>query len=181
MKTGKENYDKVLDLLKNSRPGLKSTDEVETEVLKRISGDKQPKLNLSEILDFLFGWVYIGWVRKSLITASVLLVFFFVYQQGLILKQINYLSRQIIVNSAETATSPELQIEKLRMMYKRSGMGFPSRNISITEKQMDELLNSVNELKTKYKDLDDLIERDPELKEMIEKKLIENNRTKVNL
>jgi hypothetical protein len=33
----------------------------------------------------------------------------------------------------------------------------------------------------KYKDLENLIEEDPELKEMIEKKLIENNHTKINL
>ena len=46
---------------------------------------------------------------------------------------------------------------------------------------MKELLESVNELQIKYKDLENLIEEDPELKKLIEKKLIENNRTKINL
>jgi len=46
---------------------------------------------------------------------------------------------------------------------------------------MKELLESVNELQIKYKDFENLIEEDPELKKLIEKKLIENNSTKINL
>jgi len=46
---------------------------------------------------------------------------------------------------------------------------------------MKELLESVNELQVKYKDLEKLIEEDPELKKMIERKMKENNRTKINL
>ncbi len=43
---------------------------------------------------------------------------------------------------------------------------------------MKELIESVNELQVKYKDLENLIEGDPELKKMIEKKLIESNHIK---
>jgi hypothetical protein len=46
---------------------------------------------------------------------------------------------------------------------------------------MKELLEFVDELQLKYTDLENLIEGDPELKKMIEKKMIENNRTKINL
>ena len=46
---------------------------------------------------------------------------------------------------------------------------------------MKDLLESVKELQIKYKDLENLIESDPELKKLIEKKLIENTRTKINL
>jgi hypothetical protein len=46
---------------------------------------------------------------------------------------------------------------------------------------MKELLDSVNDLKIKYKDLMNLIEEDPELKKYIENKLIENNRSKIKL
>jgi len=46
---------------------------------------------------------------------------------------------------------------------------------------MKQLLESVNELQVKNKDLMNLIEEDSVLKKYIEKKLIENNRTKINL
>jgi signal recognition particle subunit SEC65 len=66
-------------------------------------------------------------------------------------------------------------------VYKNSGRLFPSKTITISERQMKELLESVKELQIKYKDLEKLIEEDPGLKKNIEKKLIENNRTKINL
>jgi hypothetical protein len=181
MKPESEKYNKVLNILRNSNPILKSTKDIEKEVIKRISMSKQPGCNLTDVIDFLFGWVYIGWVRRSLVTASVFLVLVFVWQQGVMLKQINFLSRQIIVTGGETVNSPARQVEKLLMRYKSSGRSFPSQSITISEKQMKELLDSVNDLKIKYKDLMNLIEEDPELKKYIENKLIENNRSKIKL
>jgi signal recognition particle subunit SEC65 len=125
--------------------------------------------------------VYIQWVRRSLIAASIALILIFVYQQSIILKRIDYLSRQTIVTEKESGSAPAYGIEKMLMLYSNSGRRFPSKNITISERQMKELIESVNELQLKYKDLENLIEEDPELKEMIEKKLIENNHTKINL
>ena len=181
MKTESEKYNKVLNVLRNSKPVLNSAEDIEKEVIKRVSKVKQPMFNFSEVVDSLFGWVYIGWVRRSLITASVLLVIVFIYQQGVMFRQINFLSRQIIVTGGEMQISTDQQVEKLLVMYKRSGRVFPSRNITISEKQMKELIDSVNEVKTKYKDLMEIIQKDPELKKYVENKLIENSRTKIKL
>jgi hypothetical protein len=181
MKPENEKYNKVLNLLRVSEPTLDSTKEIEREVIKRITKINHFGLNFSEVIDFLFGWVYIGWVRRSLITASIVLILVFVYQQGIILKRIDVLSRQTVVIDKENTSSPTDEIEKLLMVYKNSGRRFPSKTITISESQMKELLESVNELQIKYKDLENLIEEDPELKKLIEKKLIEYNHTKINL
>ncbi|MCX6253479.1 MAG: hypothetical protein NTV31_03270 [Bacteroidia bacterium] len=176
-----EKYNKVLNILRKSKPVLNSTEDIEREVLRRISKIHQSEFIISDVIDFLFGWIYIGWVRKTLVTASVVLVMVFVYQQGIILKQINYLSRQPIVIDGETTSTPAYEIDKMIMTYKLSGRRFPSRSITISDKQMKQLLESVNELQVKYNDLKNLIEDDPELKKLIEKKLIENSHTKINL
>lgn len=181
MEPESEKYNKVLNLLRKSKPVLVSTEDIEKEVISRISKAQKPKLSLSDIIDFMFGWVYIGWVRRSLLTASLVLVLVFVWQQSIILKQINFLSRQIIVTEGVTVNSPSQQVGKLLILYKRSSTGFPSRNITISEKQLNQLLESVNELKVQYKDLLNLIEENPELKKYIEDKLGENNRIKTNL
>jgi signal recognition particle subunit SEC65 len=181
MKPENEKYNKVLDLLRKSKPDLDSTDDIEREVIKRIERVNHSRLSLSDVIDFLFGWVYIQWVRRSLIAASIALVFVFVYQQSVILKRIDYLSRQTIVNERENGSAPADEVEKMLMVYRNSGRRFPTKNITISERQMKELIESVNELQLKYKDLENLIEEDPELKEMIEKKLIENNHSKINL
>ena len=172
-----EKYNKILKVIRESKPVLDSTEDIEKEVIKRISRVKQPVFNFSETIDSLFGWVYIGWVRRTLITASVLLVTVFIYQQGVMLKQINFLSRQIIDTGGEMQVSTDQRVEKLLMMYRKSGRGFPSRSVTISEKQMNELLEYLNQ----YKDLEKLIEEDPELKQLIEKKLIEFNSPKVKL
>ena len=181
MKAGSEKYDRVINLLRKSNPELDSTAGIERDVIRKISEIERSGINFSGVVDFLFGWVYIGWVRRSLIAASVVMVMIFVYQQGVILKRIDKISRQVVVSDKEIIPTIDDKIEKLLMVYKNSGRKFPSKTITISEGQMKELLESVKDLQSKYKDLEELIDGDPELKKMIEKKLTDSNRTKINL
>jgi hypothetical protein len=181
MDTESENYKKVIDLLRESGPELDSTEQIEREVIRRISTASQSGFNFTEVVDFLFGWIYIGWVRRSLIATAVILVVIFVYQQRIILKKIDTISRQTIVTDKGPASATSDEIEKLMTVYKMTGHKFPTNTVTITERQMKELLESLKELQIKYKDLEDLIEGDPELKKLIEQKLIDNNRNKINL
>lgn len=181
METDSEKYKRVLSLLRKSEPELSSAADVQREVIRRILNKTNSSAHKGELIDILFGWIYIGWVRRSLITASILLVIVFVWQQSVILKQINFLSNQIIVTRDESIQSTAQQAEKLLTMYKSSSGGFPSRNITISEKQLNQLLESVNELKVQYKDLIELINEDPELRKYIEDKLVEKNSAKPKL
>ncbi len=174
-------YKKVLEILRNSKPVLNSTEDIENEVIKRILKVNKHGLNLLNIIDFLFGWVYIGWIRNGLITASVLLVMFFIWQQSIILNRIDLLSRQTIIENAETISNPASEVERGIMMYKITGRRLPSHNLTISEKQMNQLMDSVYELQVKYKDLIKLIEDDPELKSSIEKKLKDHNQQKTKI
>jgi hypothetical protein len=176
-----EKYKKVVEMLRNSRPGLKSTGDIEREVMKRIQ-KRNPVIDfLHEAVEFIFGWVYIGWVRRSLITLSIVLVLIFVYQQGTILRRIDMLSRQLIIKNNINAGLSADEIEKLLTIYKSSGRKIPSKTIDFSERQMNELLESLDDLRIKYKDLEELIENDPDLKKLIEEKLMESNKTKINL
>jgi hypothetical protein len=178
MKQAPDKYNQLITLLRNSKPELDSTEEIEREVIRRIKGAQHSGINLSGAIGFLFGWVYIGWVRRSLIAASICLVMLFVYQQGIILRRIEMISRQTIVNERDNMSTPSDMIEKMLINYKNSERRFPSKTINISETQMKELLESIKELQIKYKDLETIIEGDPELKKLIEKKTIEYNRTK---
>lgn len=181
MKSESDKLDKVLNILAKSKPLLDSTDDIEIEVIKSIKKLNQQEIGINRVLDFLFGWVYIVWIRRSLIAASIVIVFMFVYQQGVILKRIDLISRQVIVSDKEIILTPADEMEKLLMVYKYSGKKFPSKTLTISESQMQELLKSMKELQVKYKDLENIINSDPELKKQIEKKLLENERTKTNL
>jgi hypothetical protein len=181
MEPENEKYKKVLNILRISKPVLESTEDIEKEVIKRISKVHKSEDFLSDVVGFLFGWVYIGWVRKSLITASVILVMVFIWQQGIILKRIDLLSSQSVVIDRENISTPMDEIEKVLTMYRNSSRRFPSKTIEISESQIRELLDSIKELQIKYKDLENLIEEDPELKKYIEDKLSESNRTRNKL
>jgi hypothetical protein len=181
METGSAKYQKVLNILRKSKPLLDSTGDIETEVMRKIKRVKKSGISFSDLLDFLFSWVYIGWVRRSLIAASAFLVLIFVFQQSIILKQINLLSRQSIEFDGENLLTSSNLIEKRLMSYKISGRRFPSKSITISEKQLRLLLDSVNKLQLQYKDLVNIIEEDPELKKLIENKLNENKLTKFKL
>jgi hypothetical protein len=176
-----ENYKKILKLLRSSRPTLLSTEEIEDEVIKKISKTLKPKYSISDVTDFLFGWVYIDWVRRSLITCSVLLIMVFVWQQGIILKRINNLSRETIIIDRETSSKRFEDIERMLTIYSKSGSKLNTRTMALSEVELEELLTSLRELQVKYKDLENLINNDPELKKYIEKKLEENNGSKIKL
>ena len=181
MKPENEKYNEIVNLLRKSKPVLSSQEDIEKEVIKRISELNRQRFKLSEVADFLFGWVYIGWVRRSLITASIGLVIFFVYQQGMILKRIDVISNQTVVTDKDILVTNSEKLDKLLMVYRNSGVRFSSKTITISESQIKELIESLNDLQIKYRDLENLIEGDPELKSLIKKKMIENNRTKINL
>jgi hypothetical protein len=177
MKADNEKYNRVIDLLRNSKPSPDDTASIEREVIRRVSSSRLPGSALSEALDFLFGWVYIGWIRRSLIAASIALVFIFIYQQAAILKKIDFLSRQTIILNHNQANPGDF--EKLLTEYRNSGRRFSSGSFTFSEKQLKELFDSVNEMQIKFKDLEQLINEDPELKKLIEKKL--DNRKRINL
>lgn len=181
MKKENENYDKVVNLLKKSKPQLDSTREIEEAVIRRISAEKEKVITLSHVIDYMFGWVYIGWVRNSLIAASVALVMVFIYQQGMIIRQINYLSSSLEKASAGSFVNTGDNFDRELMTLRLTGGRFRSGNITVSKEKMDALLESVNDLNKKYNDLFYLIEKDPELKKIIEKKLNEeySGKTKI--
>lgn len=181
MEPESDNYKRILKILKESKPELDSIDEIEKEVISRISYMQKPKFSVPGILEFLFGWIYINWVRRSLITASVLLVMLFVWQNSVILRQNNFLIRHIMVSEGEAANTPSMRIEKLLTMYRNTSGGFSSGNITISDKQINKLIESIDELKSQYKDLKNIIEENPELKKYIEDKLTERNSKKIKI
>ncbi len=181
MKKENENYSKVVNLLKKSLPQLDSTSEIEKAVMRQISAQKKKVVSLSDIIDYLFGWIYIGWVRNSLIAVSVALVIIFIYQQGIIIRQINYLSSSIDNAGASRFLNTGGNFDRELMSLKLTGGRFRSGNISVSKEKMDALLESVNDLNKKYNDLFYLIEKDPELKKIFEQKLNELNNEKTKI
>ncbi len=180
MKSEEPKYEKILNILKKSKPVLSNTSDVEDNVINMILQKQKTKNKTFNILDVIFGWVYVRWVRTLLVTASVILIIVFVYQQTIILKRINNLDSRAIFIENRMDTGEENSGDRT-LFYMISGRKLPSKGITISEKQLDQIINSYNELEGKYRDLIKLIEEDPELKNYVEKKLSKENKKKLNL
>lgn len=181
MKQGSDKYLKTMDLLKKSKPVTDSSEEIEREVIRKISSSSVQETSSYSFFDLLFGWTNIVWIRRSLIAVSVMLVILFVYQQSMIVRQLNWLSTQIVVNNEKPESTTISDFSGRLRFFKISGSRIPQQGNPVSEKQLDMLIEALDKLQADYENLSKIIEENPELKEMIEKKLNQKNYIKVKL
>jgi len=181
MKQGSEKYLKTVDLLRKSKPVPASAEEIEREIIRKISSPAvQEPLSFS-FFDLLFGWTNIVWIRRSLIAVSVMLVTLFVYQQSMIVRQLNWLTSQVISDQVKSVNYSRSGMSDRFKLLKFSGSRINYQNRALSETEINELIQSFDDLQNDYDNLRRIIEDDPELRELLEKKLDERNNKKVKL
>jgi hypothetical protein len=173
MITEKKKYDKVLEILKKSKPVFNDPETLADNVIRQIRSEKTENGFSQLIMEFFFGWVYIGWMRRSLVAAAMVLILFFGYEQIIILQRINALSEQRIRDEVFTTTSLSPNTFDRNLLNFLKQEKFRDSGITFTEKEVDKMIRSVNKLQLKYQDLFYLIENDPQLKEYVEARMKE--------
>lgn len=181
MDSSDESYKRVVDLLRKSKPVLDSSSGIEREVVERIKIQKAQKSDFSRISDFIFGWVDIVWVRRTLITASCFMLVIFIWQQGIMMRKISEISR---INEVPVKAVYPMQTndyEQILTDYGNNYGKFPVTTGTIPVSDVKELLESLKEMESKYREIGKLIESDPELKKLIEEKLKNKKPDKNNM
>lgn len=173
-------YNSMIKILRRSKPVLNPANNIEEKVIDRIIRKTDSRDSSPGILDILFGWVYIRWVRSGLVAASLILILIFVYQQGVILKRINNLNRQSVFVESQFNTV-NMEETDASYLYRITGRKIFRSSITISEKQMNRLVKSYSDLEKKYQDLVRLIEDDPELMKYVEEKLGKGSKNKLKL
>ena len=171
MNTENTKYNRLINVLKNYKPVLNDPEILAESVIRQINVKKSEFKFIELIMEFFFGWVYIGWMRRSLVTAAMLLIAFFGYQQIIILQRINELAEQKIQGAIFTKTDFSEETYNRNMIYSITRKKFPDTNITVSEKEIEKMIRSVNKLQLKYGDLFYLIENDPQIKEYVENKM----------
>lgn len=171
-----EKYDLIVNMLKKSRPVFTEPEKVTDKVMRQIQEDKSRVSFMDLLVDYLFGWVYIGWVRRSMVAVTLIIAVLFVYQQGAIMKRINDLSDRKINNGDLLMTGYTEDIKNKMLIYTITGKKITDAKITASKKEIDEMISSINKLQVKYKDLFRIIENDPQLKEYIENRMKETNK-----
>ncbi|MGD0340897.1 MAG: hypothetical protein ABSA76_04210, partial [Bacteroidales bacterium] len=177
MKSESNKYERITEILKRSKPALTGREAIEENVMERIENKKKAAESYN-FMDYLFGWVYIGWVRRGLVAASILIIAFFAVQQSVILKRINNLERQTISTGTSFVRGVPDDFESAFMFYRQSPSKVLLKGGKLSERQLKQIEETINDLQARYSNLIKLIEDDPELKQYIEKKLTESNKKK---
>ena len=99
----------------------------------------------------------------------------------MILKRINNLDARTISNENLVVRGSTEYISDKLLLYKITENKPFDKQITVTEKQMNRLIESINELQIKYNDLIKLIEENPDLKKIIDEKMTKSNREKLKL
>jgi hypothetical protein len=173
-------YNRMVGILRSVKPRLTGIENIEDNIIRKIrSGVKQKPF--PDIFEILFGWIYVRWIRYCMVSASLLLMFFFIFQQTMIIKGINSLNERSIINGNGEVVYSQEGLDEQVMILKLNSYRFSKGNLKIPEKQIEQLLESYSQLQDKYSDLVKIIEEDPVLKEYIEKKLGESRKKKPNL
>ena len=112
-----------------------SAEEIEREVIRQVSSIAGQETPSFSFYDLLFGWTNIVWIRRSLITVSVMLVVLFVYQQSMIVRQLNWLTIQVISDQAKSVSYSRSGIADRYKLLKISGsrINYQNRTLSETE------------------------------------------------
>jgi hypothetical protein len=162
----RDKYQKIIDLLRRSDPLPESTFEMERVIMERITAHREESRRSIAFPDILFGWVNIAWVRRSLIAISILLLVFFVWQQNTILRQVGLMANQIEKAGRFSNYDPNAALEKKKTLY-RISEEFPG-NITLPAGDLNMLIDSLNELNIRYRDLLEYIEKDSSLRRSLE-------------
>lgn len=170
-------YEQIVNLLKKSKPVFTESEAVTENVIRQIQSDKSSVNWYELVIEYIFGWVYIGWVRRSMIAVSFAVIILFGFQQSLIIKRISNLSEQRIQNGEPVMTGFAEEISSKMMIYRITGKRITSEKMTASKKEIDDMINSINKLQVKYRDLLKIIENDPQLKKYLEGRMNEINKT----
>jgi hypothetical protein len=162
---------KVINKLRESKPILIHSDLITERIISRIREERVNAGKVEILFDFLFGWVYVGWIRKAMVTSAAFIIIFFIYQQGVILKRISDLPGEIYSVSEPRQTKFNGDFQGTIKFYRFLDNSLKDGSFEIDEKEVDELIKSMNDLQVKYKDLFEIINKDPRLKKYVDERI----------
>ena len=151
---------------------MRNAEQFSEMVINRIQKERT-SLSVNELFyEFIFGWVYIGWIRKSMVAAAIFLMLYFGYQQAEMMKKVDALSSRSVVEMNVEQTGIRAGIDARFKIYPIFGKKAFERKMEISEKEkLDKFIKSMKDLRDQNKDILQMIEADPQLKKYVEDRL----------
>jgi hypothetical protein len=167
-----EKFEKLVKMLKKSPPVISNPDRISENVIMKIRQERT-KVSVPELFyEFIFGWVYVGWMRRSMITAAICLMLFFGYQQAVLMRKVDSLASMSVVGANDQQAGTVIRLDARFKIYTLLGSRAFEQKMGLSEKkELDKFIESVNDLQEQYKDVFRMIETDPMAKKYIDDRL----------
>ena len=163
-----EEYDRFTGVLGRSHNAPAHPDLLAERIIGRVPGVSRKASSRLTIQEFIFGWTSVGWVRRSLSIASLLLVGLFAYQQFEIvtgIRDINY--RMKAGGGFEVRPSASYDPERVLQLATIPSDGLDSIKVSVED--ISKLIESYNKLEVSWERINRILQRNPDLLRKIEK------------
>lgn len=136
--------DKLIRRLRMHRAEIVDREELKDSIMSKISKrDRQ--------MDFIFGWTEIGWLRRSLSLASILIIGLFLGQQLFVIDRINKIEERMVSFNTEKI----LQFQRENVILNSLILEDPEASqladsISVSTHDLMKLVRDYRELQHKY-------------------------------
>ena len=179
---GREKYEKLINIIRNNQSVMEGKEEFADNVMDMIR-KSGTDTNKKGFIDFIFAWTDILWIRRSLASASFILISLFLFQQFMIIDRIGELEIRMIDGTHDEFNNSSMQNEStrsaLKMMFEA---GMAGDSIIIAEKDLIELIKAYRDLQQRYEELENIIIERKNLQGMPgDKKLGNSQKTNLKL
>lgn len=149
----KDKLDKIYSRLDSYKPEPEDRSGMIRNIMDRTS-ESNTEQSIGKIMNILFGWTEILWVRRGLITISMGLIFVFVFQQFSIVSRIGQLESRMVESSTEKILRQQGEHVLLNsVIMKEMQEGQLQDSVMVSDKDLRDLVNSYSDLQRRYQDL----------------------------
>jgi hypothetical protein len=171
MKVNEEEYDRFTKVMGRSHNAHAHPDLLAERIIGRVLGESRKAGNRLTMQELVFGWTSVGWVRRSLAFASLLMVCLFVYQQFEIMSGVRDINLRMKsgggIEVRPAASFEPGQDPGLRSLTSSLPHGVDSIKVSVDD--ISKLIESYRELELSRERINWILRRNPDILRMIEK------------
>jgi len=148
-------YDKLISSLKEFSPDSRDREINISRIMEKTATGSE---NSEKAYNFLFWWLDITWIRRSVIFASILIIAFFALQQFTIISRIGNLENRMIGISTENILESRKESVKINAtILKASEEINLSDSIKVAREDLNSLVRSYKDLQKRYNELQEEI------------------------
>jgi hypothetical protein len=168
---GDENrsYERLVGALGSFHREPANPDRLAGKIMSRISEEESSRELRVTIGGLLFGWTSVAWVRRSMMAASIAVVSLFVYQQFQIMTGLRELESKLSDGPATKEIRETISGNEYLTKIMIRGRITEEDSIRVSVADIEELIESYNEMQISYERVTRLLRMNPEFATRLER------------